>query len=241
MAIPPSAVASIEANSPMTASYRRRLLRLLANQAHGEMYGAMTYARGVQLAPSPEDKRLMANLVGEEMEHWYGIVGLMKDLGVSPEQVRNHETVTWFFIAVRIVSPRQTWLDTVMTNVLVDRAAYYLVEDGAQSSYAPWCRFARRILAEEQQHRDLGLRFLGEQIERYGRPKMQRALNKWWRIVLNMFGAPRSKEKDRYLQVGLRPRTNEEQRRAFRADFEPQVQQLGLAVPRLYRTVFPFL
>lgn len=237
----PLPVASIEVDSFMTASYRRRLLRLLANQAHGELYGATIYARGVQLAPSPEDKRLMATLVNEETEHWYAIIRLMKDLGVPSDQVRTHETITWFFTLVRILSPRQSWLDTVMTNVLVDRAAYYLVEDGAQSSYAPWQRLAGRILDEEQRHRDLGLQFLGKQIEQYGRPKVQRALNKWWRIVLNMFGSPHSREADRYRQVGLRPRTNEEQRTAFRADLEPRLQHLGLAVPKLYRSTFPFV
>lgn len=241
MAVLSPAVASIEANSPMTPQYKKKLLRLLANQAQGEMYGAMTYARGVRLAPSPEEKRLMARLVDEEITHWHEIVNLLKDLGVPPEHIEGHGSGKELFAFIRILAPRRTWLDTVMTNVLIDRGAYYLLEDGTQSSYAPWHRLARRILGEEQHHRDLGLSLLGEQLERYGRPKVQRALNKWWRIALNMFGPPRSKERDQYLQFGLRPRTNDERRAAFRSDLEPQVRKLGLEVPRLYRTVFPFL
>lgn len=237
----PLPVASVEVDSQMTPQYRKKLLRLLANQAQGEMFGVLTYARGVRLAPRPEEKRLMARLVGEETAHWHDIVNLLNDLDVPPAHITKHGTVREFFAFIRLLSLRQTWLDTVMTNVLVDRGAYYLIEDGAQSSYAPWCRLARQILAEEQQHRDLGLSFLGEQIERYGRPKVQRALNKWWRIALNMFGAPRGKERDQYLQFGLRPRTNDERRAAFRADLEPQIVKLGLAVPKLYRTTFPFV
>jgi predicted TIM-barrel fold metal-dependent hydrolase len=45
---------------------------------------------------------------------------------------------------------------------------------------------------------------------------VQRALRKWWRISLNLFGPPITKNTDLYIRLGLKFRTNEERRQVFR-------------------------
>jgi len=136
--------------------------------------------------------------------------------------------------------PRLTWLDVAMGAFLVDAAAYVLVEDFAQSSYAPWARAAKDILADEEDHPDFGSRCLRRQIGQLGSPCVQRALRKWWRVTMNLFGPPITKNTDLYIRLGLKFRTNEERRQEFRRMVEPRIWAEGLSVPTLYRERYPF-
>jgi 1,2-phenylacetyl-CoA epoxidase catalytic subunit len=128
-----------------------------------------------------------------------------------------------------------------MMSFLIDQGAYFLVEDFAQSSYAPWSALAREILEEEEGHPEFGLHFLEDQIEKFGRPHVQRALGKWWRVGLNMFGPPHTRRTPLYIRLGLKYRSNEDRRGAFRAATEPAIEKLGLRVPRLWRSRYPFV
>ena len=127
-----------------------------------------------------------------------------------------------------------------MGAFLVDAAAYILVEDFAQSSYAPWAHIAQGILKDEEDHPDFGQRFLTRQIEERGVAPVQRALKKWWRVSMNLFGPPITQNTDRYIRLGFKFRTNEERRRIFRHTAEPRIRALGLDVPRLSRDRYPF-
>ncbi len=65
---------------------------------------------------------------------------------------------------------------------LIDQGAYFLVEDFTQSSYAPWCKVAHQILEDEVGHPEFGAKFLEEQVRKLGPERVQRALDKWWRV-----------------------------------------------------------
>jgi hypothetical protein len=60
-------------------------------------------------------------------------------------------------------------------------------------------------------------------------------------VALNSFGPPVSRHHELYVRLGLKRRTNEDRRAAFRHSAEARIGQLGLAVPRLLRTRYPFL
>ena len=49
------------------------------------------------------------------------------------------------------------------------------------------------------------------------------------------------REYEHYIRLGLKYRTNEERRMAFRLDCETRIKALGLTVPKLYRDTYPFL
>ena len=66
------------------------------------------------------------------------------------------------------------------------------------------------------------------------------SLNKWWRVSLNMFGPPHTRRTDLYLSLGLKVRTNEERREAWRRVTEPEIEKLGLVVPKLIHPTHPF-
>ena len=232
--------ASVYADSPMTEQYRSTLVKLLADQARAELMAAHTYSRWVSRAPGPDEKLYLAEIAREETEHWYKAIALLGELGVSPETASRYRTRSWFYPASRLLVPRLTWLDVAMAAFLVDAAAYVLVEDFAQSSYAPWARAAKDILADEEDHPDFGSRCLRRQIERQGAPRVQRALRKWWRVSMNLFGPPITKNTDLYIRLGLKFRTNEERRQEFRRVVEPRIRGEGLTVPALYRERYPF-
>jgi len=233
-------LASVHPDSSMSPEYRTTLVKLLADQARAELVAAHTYARWVSRVPDPEDKMALAGIAKEETEHWHQAIELLGELGVSPEAARRHQTRSRFYIWARLLVPRLTWLDVAMGALLVDAAAYILVEDFAQSSYAPWARVAQNILKDEEGHPDVGRRFLSKQIEQRGPVPVQRALQKWWRLSLNLFGPPVTRNTDLYLRLGLKFRSNEERRQIFRASLEPQIRALGLQVPRLLRERYPF-
>jgi len=231
---------SIQKESQMTPEYRATLLKLLADQAKAELFASHTYSKWVRRAPGPEEKVHLADIAREETEHWYGTVKLLQGLGVSHDDAPKYESRQWFYNLVHLFIPRYKWLDILMMTFLIDRGAFLLVEDFTQSSYAPWAKFCRAVLDEEVGHVDFGNNFVKSQVERYGAAAVQRALNKWWRVALNMFGPPRTEHTDLYIRLGLKYRSNEERRQLFRRDCERQIVTVGLKVPKLYRESFPF-
>ena len=231
---------SVHADTPMSEEYRSTLVKLLADQARAELMAAHTYSRWISRAPGPDEKLYLAEIAREETEHWYKAIALLGELGVSPETAPRYQTRSWFYPASRLLVPRLTWLDVAMGAFLVDAAAYVLVEDFAQSSYAPWARAAKDILADEEDHPDFGSRCLRRQIGQLGSPCVQRALRKWWRVTMNLFGPPITKNTDLYIRLGLKFRTNEERRQEFRRMVEPRIWAEGLSVPTLYRERYPF-
>lgn len=231
---------SVYPDSPMTPEYRATLIKLLADQARAELIAADAYSRWVSRAPGPEEKMHLAEIAREETEHWYRTVSLLTALGVSPEAARRYRTRSWFYAAARLLVLRLTWLDVAMGAFLIDSAAYILVEDFGQSSYAPWAETAQRILRDEEDHPDFGSRCLGRLIEQRGLAPVQRALRKWWCISMNLFGPPTTRNTERYIRLGLKFRTNEERRQLFRRTLEPQIRALGLEVPRLWHEKYPF-
>ena len=233
--------ASVFPDSPMTAEYRATLIKLLADQARAELVAAHVYASWVRRVPDPDTKRYLAAIAQEETEHWYKALELLIELGVDPRAARRLRTRSWFYPVTRMLVPRLTWLDVAVGAFLIDAAAYVLVEDFAQSSYAPWAELAQDILKEEEGHPQFGMRCLERLICDRGRARVQRRLVRWWRISMNLFGPPVTRNTERYIRLGLKVRTNEDRRAAFRAAMAPRIADLGLDVPRLYRERYPFV
>jgi 1,2-phenylacetyl-CoA epoxidase catalytic subunit len=231
--------ASIQVDSPMTSEYRQTLLKLLADQARAELWAAHTYSSWVRRVHDPEEKLYLVHMASEETEHWYKVVKLLQELGVSAQQAQQYATRSLFYPLASCI-PRLTWLDILMLAFLIDRGAYFLVEDFAQSSYAPRYQVAREILQEEEGHSDFGTACIRKQIQAYGLAPVQRVLNKWWRVTLNMFGPALTKNTERYIRLGLKFRSNEERRQAFCRACEPEIKGLGLELPKLYRQHYPF-
>ncbi len=231
---------SISADSPMTEEYRQTLLRLMANQAYGELHAANLYKPWTKRAPDTEERAIILNIVDEELKHWQSVIDLMGDLGVPPEKVRSHQSFHHFYPLARLFVPVMRWTDILMSTFLIDRAALFMLEDYAQSSYTPWAKAIQESLEEEVGHGEFGMEFLSNQIDKLGEPAVQKALNKWWRIALNMFGPPKSSHHDTYLRLGLKCRSNEDRRQIFITDSLARIDKIGLTMPKLLRNRYPY-
>ncbi len=231
---------SVGADSPMTEEYRATLLRLMANQAYGERLASTSYTPWINRAPGVEERRNIAEIVCQELDHWRIVVELMGGLGVPWDKVSSFQSFHHFYPLARCFVPVLRWTDILMSTFLIDRAAYFMLEDYARSSYAPWAKAVQAGLDEEERHGDFGMEFLSGQMEKIGARPVQRALNKWWRIALNMYGPPKSRHHDTYLRLGLKFRSNEDRRRIFIADGAKRIGEVGLAVPKLIHDRYPY-
>ena len=145
----------------------------------------------------------------------------------------------FFRVSQRVLTPRVHWLDVVLFNFVVDRYAYYLLEDFAKSSYAPLVRASQEILEEEQRHLRLGPSLLRAEVQRCGKRRVQRGVAKWWRMGLNFFGFGAANED--YVKLGILPRSADQRLAAFQEDLAPHITEAGLAMPRLLRSSFPYV
>jgi 1,2-phenylacetyl-CoA epoxidase catalytic subunit len=92
-----------------------RLRQILENQGYRELISAHLFATGVPLAPTIDDKQMLANHAREELHHFEVVSTRYEDLGgqrlfetVSP---RTHDAPV----------PR-SWLETAVAGYLFDRA-----------------------------------------------------------------------------------------------------------------------
>lgn len=144
------------------------------------------------------------------------------------------------YTLVDILIPRYRWEDILMLTFLIDRCAFCWSRILCKElcSLGALCSTSARGRSEScglrQQLRSLSSR-------KARRQKVQRALDKWWRVALNSFGPPFTKHTPQYIRLGLKFRGNEDRREAFRRDCETQICQLGLQVPKLYRRTNPLI
>ncbi len=231
---------SVGVDSAMTEEYCATLLRLMANQAYGERQASRLYAPWINRAPGVEERRIIAEIVCQELDHWRIVVDLMGGLGVPWDKVSSYQSFHHFYPLARCFVPVVRWTDILMSTFLIDRAAYFMLEDYARSSYAPWAKAVHAGLEEEERHGDSGMEFVSGQMAKIGARPVQRALNKWWRIALNMYGPPKSRHHDTYLRLGLKFRSNEDRRQIFIADGAKRIGEVGLAVPKLIHDRYPY-
>ena len=231
---------SIGVDTPMTDEYRATLLRLMANQAYGERHACKLYAPWINHAPGVEERRIIAEIVCEELDHWRTVVELMGDLGVPWDEVSHYQSFHHYYPLARCFVPVMKWTDVLMSTFLIDRAAYFMLEDYAKSSYAPWAKAVQDSLEEEERHGDFGTEFLASQIGKIGAAPVQRALNKWWRLALNIYGPSKSRHHDTYIRLGLKFRSNEDRRQIFIAEGIERIEKVGLTVPKLIHNSYPY-
>lgn len=222
-----------EATDPMPEEYRELLIRLLMIQADTETRILFDdwprYARFPELAPTLEDRMVVISYLREEAGHGYMAYKLLADLGV-------HLTAADFegkkhFVYVFDELP-ESWTELALFNCLGDRAGRFQAEEWVNCSYAPLARVAPGVVKDEAGHGNLGYKNLTRICQTpEGRAEVERLLPKWYAIALDMFGKSESKRDEKYRQLGLKRRSNEEARQVFIAEVTPLLEGLGFKLP----------
>jgi len=239
----------LESTGEMTPEYREHLVHLMTMQADSELSGGYGYVPWIMKAPGVEEKHVVAQIVKDELRHASVMYGLLADLGVDVDRhVAAHDEILTMRIEAtadigtqRITSdkrvnifyyPIDTWPDFVFFNFCMDRGAGHQLEDVRQCSYGPWVRAIEGIFKEEKfhiRHGEMWVKRLSEDPATHD--EAQTTFNKWFIRTMNIFGRPGSPKNQRYRELRLKLRDNDEVRQAFAREVAGLCEKFGLRVP----------
>lgn len=216
----------------MPKEYQELLSRLLTIQADCEIGGPHIYVDHWTLrAPSADDQWRVAKIAMEEIDHcrkFLRMLGLLEidrsDILFRPRSKREVDAFK---------EDMPSWADFAAFGMLIDKVGEYQLEEMVNSSFLPVDDFLPTILREEKGHVSYGTQQLEKLIASgpEGKAEAQKAVDRWFIVGLDMFGKSESARTERYIEWGLKRRTNEEARRQYIAEVEPQIAALGVRVP----------
>ena len=214
--------------------YKDLVSRVLAIQADCEIGGPNLYVENIlPTAPSKVDQLVVARTAAEEIDHFRKMARLAGDIGVDVSYVLSWPNQQRYVEAFR--GSIRTWEDYAVFGFLIDRVGRYQLEEFVGCTYQPLARIVEQpdIIREEEGHIDFGTTKTAEYAAKGGeaKEKIQNAVDYWYIKGLDMFGRSDSKRSRRYIERGLKRRTNEEARRQYKAEVEPLIRQMGLTVP----------
>lgn len=216
----------------MAPEYKDLLIRLLTIQADCEIGGPHIYVDHWTLrAPTVDDQWRVARIASEEIDHCRKMLRLLNLIDVDRSDILERPRSKREVDAFKEDMP--TWADFAAFGFLIDKVGEYQLEEMVGSTFAPIDDTLPVILREEKGHVAYGEQQLQKLIDSGadGKEQAQTAISKWYGIGLDMFGKSGSARTERYLEWGLKRRTNEEARRQYIAEMEPKIAALGLVVP----------
>ncbi len=216
----------------MPAEYRELLVRLLTIQADCEIGGPHIYVDHWTLrAPTVDDQWRVARIASEEIDHCRKMLRLLELIGIDRTDILTRPRSKREVDAFKEDMP--SWADFAAFGMLIDKVGQYQLDEMASSSYVAIDDHLPTILREEKGHIAYGEQQLHKLVASgpEGRAAAQGAIDKWYIVGLDMFGRSNSARDERYIEWGLKRRTNGEARAQYVAEVEPQIQVLGLHVP----------
>lgn len=218
----------------MPREYQELVARLLTIQADCEIASAHIYdARWLLSAPTADDMHQLSRMIGEEVDHFRKFNRMLTEINADRTHLLWKESSERFLDAFK-VNDLPTWGDLAVFSFLVDRVGKYQLDEYLDSSYQPLNESALLpvILSEEIRHIAYGHAKMMELCaDARGKLEAQKALDRWYPLALDMFGRSASRRTWRYLEWGLKRRTNAEARREYLAEVNPLIARLGLDVP----------
>jgi ring-1,2-phenylacetyl-CoA epoxidase subunit PaaA len=241
--------ARLESPDEMTPEYREHLIHLMTMQADSELAGGYGYVPWITKAPTVEEKHVVAQIVKDEIRHATVMYGLLADLGFDVDRhVHAHDEIFTMRVGAdadigtkRLTTdkrvnifyyPIETWADFIFFNFCMDRGAGHQLEDVRHCSYGPWVRAIEGIFKEEKFHIRHGEHWVKRLSEEGAtHDEAQATFNKWYIRTMNIFGRPASPKNQRYRELRLKRRDNDEVRQAFAAEVRELCDRFGLRVP----------
>ncbi len=216
----------------MPPEYRDLLVRLLTIQADCEIGGPHIYVNHWTLrAPTVDDQWRVARIATEEIDHCRKMLRLLQLIDVDRSDIITRPRSKREVEAFKHDMP--TWADFAAFGMLIDKVGQYQLEEMVGSTYTPIADYLPTILREEKGHVAYGEQQLQKLVDSgpEGKQQAQDAVSRWYVTGLDMFGLSGSSRTERYIEWGLKRRTNEEARQQYVAEMEPKIVALGLRVP----------
>ncbi|HEY7060132.1 MAG TPA: Phenylacetic acid catabolic protein [Chloroflexota bacterium] len=217
----------------MDKEYQDLLIRVLTIQCDCEIGGPNIYVPEGwtgHRAPSEYDLWKMGQTATEEVDHFRKMNALLNDLGHDATWVVWRPRDERYVDAFRAAMP--TWGDVAVFGFLMDRVGRYQLEEFVDCSYQPLSDVLPDIMREEVGHVNYGTAQLVKLAKTpEGKDEAQAALDRWYPLALDSFGQSESKRSERYINWGLKRRTNGEQRQQFIDEVKPLIDKMGLRQP----------
>ena len=216
----------------MPKEYQDLLTRLLTIQADCEIGGPHIYVDHWTLrAPTVDDQWRVARIAAEEIDHCRKMLRLLGLIGSDRSDILTRPRSKREVEAFKEDMP--TWADFAAFGMLIDKVGEYQLDEMISSSYQPIEDYLPQILREEKGHISYGQQQLEKLVRSgdEGRTQAQAAIDKWYVVGLDMFGRSESARDERYIEWGLKKRTNGKMREDYIAEMDPKISALGLRVP----------
>jgi ring-1,2-phenylacetyl-CoA epoxidase subunit PaaA len=230
-----SADQKIEPRDWMPESYRRTLIRQIAQHAHSEIIGMQPEGNWITRAPSLKRKAILLAKVQDEAGHGLYLYAAAETLGISRDELVEMLLDGRQKYSSIFNYPTLTWADIGAIGWLVDGAAIVNQVPLCRCSYGPYARAMIRICKEESFHQRQGYEILytlsngtpGQ------RAMAQDAVDRWWYPSLAMFGPPdaESTHSEQSMAWGIKRFSNDELRQRFVDMCVGQAEVLGLTLP----------
>jgi ring-1,2-phenylacetyl-CoA epoxidase subunit PaaA len=230
-----SADGRIEPRDAMPDSYRKSLIRQIAQHAHSEIIGMQPEGNWISRAPSLRRKGILMAKVQDEAGHGLYLYAAAETLGADRADLLDmlHNGKQKYSSIFNY--PTLTWADMGAIGWLVDGAAIVNQVPLCRCSYGPYARAMIRVCKEESFHQRQGFEILNTLSHGTSaqHAMAQDAVNRWWWPSLMMFGPPddESPNSAQSMAWGIKRFSNDELRQRFVDMTVPQADVLGLAIP----------
>ena len=218
----------------MSNEFETTLIELLRIQEACEYRGGENYLRYCpQLAPTAQKAAFIAHIGIEELDHAARVGRILASLGVQATHDCKLYQEKYILRIFQHPELFKSWAHLLMFNFLMDGAAGQQLAEFKKGPYGPWCIMIQAIEEEEQGHVEHGINGIKEWASTdRGRSELQDALNDWWPLVMDVFGAPDAKSTrlGLYRKYNFKQMGNNEARTTFCAFVEPLLTETGLSI-----------
>lgn len=226
---------TLEPSDDLTDEYEDLLTSIIQFTANSELIGAFTERPWIPKAPSYHRKLALTAKVQDEIGHAQMQYRLCESLGEDREEMLEALLDGEAGFGNAFHYPAGEWLDIALIAWLIDGAAMQLQGSLMRTSYGPYARVMRRICREEEFHLRHGEHIVREYAtgSRAQQERLQAAIDRWWPRAVMFYGLSDSKSEktERMLDLGIKPKTNDQLRQQFFDTFVPKIRELGLEVP----------
>ncbi len=225
----------IEPRDAMPESYRKTLIRQIAQHAHSEIIGMQPESNWITRAPSLRRKAILMAKVQDEAGHGLYLYAAAETLGADRADLLDLLHAGKQKYSSIFNYPTLTWADMGAIGWLVDGAAIVNQVPLCRCSYGPYARAMVRVCKEESFHQRQGFEILNTLS--HGTPAQhemaQDAVNRWWWPSLMMFGPPdvESPHTAQSMAWGIKRFSNDDLRQRFVDMTVPQAEALDLTLP----------
>lgn len=217
----------------MPSTYRDLNIRFIEMHANSEIMGALPEREWIARAPTLLRKRSLAAKVQDEVGHAHLIYRVAESLG-RPRAAMYEDLIAGRGKFHNVFHyPTRSWGDVACIGFLVDGAAIVTQRALLETSYAPYVRVMRRVVAEESLHyrhgEDIMLALASGTDAQF--EMLQEAVNRWWEPVMHFFGTNVPAEDDPMIHWGVKTRTNEQSRQDWIGQYVPKLWDMGIETP----------